>query len=164
MYANLGPGMEVALASPSSGPEVMYSHQYVAGRILQRNLYGYCDNNPINWMDPSGLKKLPAPPPPTTNPVPTPSPNPSLVGRLGGFCTRWIVGPITIIFCDPTPCTIRKSTPGPAGAGTKLGKSVLRMPDGRRRASVPRHSLQHRHQQSYQRMLRYGLHSGDDAV
>lgn len=76
MYANFGPGMEVMLAPPSRGPEIMYSHRYVAGRMRHGNLYGYCDNNPANWIDPSGLRKTPPPP--------TPGWCQKLLAKLGG--------------------------------------------------------------------------------
>jgi hypothetical protein len=104
MYANFGPGREVALAPASSGPEITYSHEYVATRMLQRNLYAYCDNNPVNWTDPSGLKKGPFPLP-ATAPKPTlPIPNaPSFLSKLGKFCTNRILGPLSIILLDPTP-------------------------------------------------------------
>lgn len=58
MYAQmLAPGHVAEFHSSSlDGVEVMYSDSYVAERIRQRNLYGYCEGNPTNCLDPSGLR------------------------------------------------------------------------------------------------------------
>ena len=56
MYANLGPGHEAELDPPSpNGVDVLYSHEYVAERMRERNLYGYCGNSPLTFTDPKGL-------------------------------------------------------------------------------------------------------------
>ncbi|MCD4726504.1 MAG: hypothetical protein K8R46_02505 [Pirellulales bacterium] len=56
MYANLGPGHTIELDPPSpNGVDLLYSHEYVAERMRERNFYGYCDNNPMNKIDPTGL-------------------------------------------------------------------------------------------------------------
>ncbi len=86
MYANFGPGLEVALSGAISGPEMLYSRDYVASRMLQRNLYAYCDNNPINWADPSGLKTWPDSAPIRT--PPPPEPPPGVFGRIGQAASR----------------------------------------------------------------------------
>jgi hypothetical protein len=71
MYANLGPGLEVDLAAPSSsGTEVLYSHEYVARRMRSRqrtrrrtyNLYEYVESSPVKYIDPLGLETFSAGP------------------------------------------------------------------------------------------------------
>ena len=59
MYANLGPGQIAERDPPSpTGVDVLYSHEYVAERMRERNLYGYCSNDPTNATDPLGLYTL----------------------------------------------------------------------------------------------------------
>lgn len=56
MYANLGPGQIAERDPPSpNGVDVLYSHEYVAERMRERNLYGYVGNSPMSATDPSGL-------------------------------------------------------------------------------------------------------------
>ncbi len=103
MYANLGPGQIAERDPPSpNGVDVLYSHEYVAERMRERNLYGYCNNDPLTKADPSGLK-----------------PNdrrPGGIGYYGGWdwpCNR---------FCNdkpsrlsPIPGITTIPYPGPAG-------------------------------------------------
>ncbi len=57
MYANLGPGHIAELdPPPADGVDVLYSHEYVAERMRERNLYGYVGNSPLQNLDPEGLK------------------------------------------------------------------------------------------------------------
>ncbi len=59
MYANLGPGQIAERDPPSpNGVDVLYSHEYVAERMRERNLYGYCGNSPTNATDPTGLQSI----------------------------------------------------------------------------------------------------------
>ena len=70
MYADLGPGRMLDLDPPSpNGVDLLYSHEYVANRMrgqLSRpptlaertSLYSYVTNNSVNYVDPSGLKKV----------------------------------------------------------------------------------------------------------
>jgi len=66
MYANLGLGQAIDLdLQPSDGVNVLYGHDYVANRMLSHpslaertNLYGYVSNNPLNYLDPSGLRQV----------------------------------------------------------------------------------------------------------
>ena len=61
MYADLGPGQMVELDPPSpNGVDVLYSHEYVAERMRERSLYGYCGNDPTTLTDPSGLYSIDA--------------------------------------------------------------------------------------------------------
>jgi len=55
MFYEGPPGLTVDLAQSSpSGVDVLYSHEYVAYR-MQANLYVYAINNPLRYVDPSGL-------------------------------------------------------------------------------------------------------------
>jgi hypothetical protein len=57
MYANLGPGREIALDAQVGN--LLYSHDYVARRRLASrgtmNQYAYCEGNPLSLADPLGL-------------------------------------------------------------------------------------------------------------
>ena len=64
MYADLGPSQMVDLDPPSpNGVDVLYSHEYVAERMREKNLYGYVGNNPVIYVDPHGLERIVGCPP-----------------------------------------------------------------------------------------------------
>ena len=67
MYANLGPGQIAERDPPSpNGVDVLYSHEYVAERMRERNLHGYVRNNPLIHTDSIELQGIqfssPSPP------------------------------------------------------------------------------------------------------
>ncbi len=59
MFYQGPPGLMVDLAQPSlDGVDLLYSHEYVAVEIARRNTnaYTYANNNPLRYVDPSGLQ------------------------------------------------------------------------------------------------------------
>src|SRR5439155_26453824 len=60
------PGVMVDLTRTSrNGPHLLYTHQYVAARMrIHSSAYLYVNNNPLRYVDPSGLAIDPIPVPP----------------------------------------------------------------------------------------------------
>lgn len=47
---------------PDGQPDILYDNNWYGDRMTwMRNTYGYCDNNPVNKGDPSGMQAAPPP-------------------------------------------------------------------------------------------------------